>query len=158
MNLGCLVVGVVLFIALDKSHTADDEKSPDDANGEEHSDDTGDSHNSEWWGLIVKFIGIGVFVEITGSKDDDGEEEGNQDDPADGEDGTGFAVEQAYDLAALLDKDILIQPGAEDGDEDGGGDPAYDEAEAARKLDAGAELDFLDTILSAPYAVEHREE
>ena len=48
----CLVLLLILLIALDEANAASDEEGPYNADGEQHGDDTCDSHNGMIWGVI----------------------------------------------------------------------------------------------------------
>ena len=49
-------------------------------------------------------------MEFRGGVDDNSEEEDYQDNPGNGEDGSGFSVEEVDHLAALLHEDVLVEP------------------------------------------------
>ena len=109
-------------------------------------------------GLIVKFVGVDVFVEVAGGIDNNAEEGGNQNDPEHGDDGTRLAVDEVDHLGTLLDEDILEKPGSKDCEENTRGNPADDEAETTREFDGGTDVEFFDAVFGAPHDIEDGEE
>ena len=78
--------------------------------------------------------------------------------PGQGEDGTGLTLQHVGDLRAELHKDVLVEPGAEDAQQDGRGNPADDEADDTGRHDECPAPQLAEGVGRVPHGVEQHQE